>query len=137
MHDWKYIAHSNGWKIHNTNAFRGNQKSLSYKIHSLANTNTMFKNTLDECSNNQRVNCFQIDTHLTWAKIITISQMNYFQFFVLAFICCNCEVLTASFPFHFRPQGLKPRSILVGETLFNVVGPCRIFSLDVPGCNIR
>ena len=86
---------------------------------------------------NQRVNCFQIDTHLTWSKIITTSQMNYFQFFFLAFICCNYEVLTASFPFHFRPQGLKPMSILVGEALFNVVGPCRIFSLDVPGCNIR
>lgn len=58
-------------------------------------------------------------------------------FFLLALICCNCEALTASFPFHFRPRGLKPMSILVGEALFKVVGPGRILSLDVPGCNTR
>ena len=45
-------------KIHNTNALRGNRKSLSYNRHSLANTNTMFKNTLDECSNKPKSKLF-------------------------------------------------------------------------------
>ena len=50
-------------KIHNTNALRGNKKSLSYKIHSLANTNTMFKNTFDECSNKPKSKLFS-NSHL-------------------------------------------------------------------------
>ena len=45
-------------EIHNTNALRGNKKPLSYKIHSLDNTNTMFKNTLEEYSNKPKSKLF-------------------------------------------------------------------------------
>ena len=45
-------------EIDNTNALRDNKKLLSYKIHSLANTNTMFKNTLDECLNKPKSKLF-------------------------------------------------------------------------------